>query len=279
MAQQGFGRHHDERTAHGAHHLATQHVEHLRRGGGHAHLHVVLGAHLQVTLQTGGGVLRALALVTVGQQHGQAAHPAPLLLAGGEELIHHHLGAVGEVTELGFPDGETGRLRAGVAILERQDRVLGQHGVVHLERALLVVQVAQRGVGAGIGLAVQHGVAMEEGATAGVFTGKADAGTLVHQGGVGQGLGKAPVHQLLTGGHQATVFVDLLDLALQHMGGRVLADALTQGLQMIHGHSAVIGHGPVVTQIRRPVHGVQLHGAPLLAHPLAPIQGVAIVVD
>ena len=279
VAQQGFGRHHDERTAHGAHYLTTQHMEHLRRGGGHAHLHVVLGAHLQVTLQTGGRVLRALTLVTVGQQHGQAAHPAPLLLAGGEELIHHHLGAVGEVAELGFPDGQTGRLGAGVAIFERQYRVLGQHRVVDLERTLLVVQVAQRGVGARIGLVVQHGVAMEEGATAGVFPGEADARALVHQGGVGQGLGKAPVHQLLAGGHQAAVFVNLLDLALQHMGRRVLADALAEGLEVIHGHSAVVAHGPVVAQIRGPVHGVQLHGTPLLAHPLAPIQGIAIVVD
>ena len=164
----------------------------------------------------------------MGQQHGQAAHPAPLLLTGGEELIHNHLGTVGEIAKLGFPNGQTSRLGAGVAIFKGQYRVLGQHRVIHLERALLVVQVAQRGIGAGIGLAVEHGVAMEEGATTGVFTGKADAGPLVHQSGVGQGLGKAPIHQLLASGHQTAVFVNLLDLTLQHMGRRILAHPLAE---------------------------------------------------
>ncbi len=224
-------------------------------------------------------MLRPLPLVTVRQQHGQATHPAPLLLAGGEELVDHHLSAVGEVTELGFPDGEAGRLGAGVAIFKGQYRVLGQYRVVNLERTLALVQVAQRGVGAGIGLVVQHGVAVEEGATAGVFTGKADAGTLVHQSGVGQGLGKAPIHQLLAGSHQTAIFVNLLDLTLQHVGSRILAHPLAEGFEVIHRHCAVIGHVPVVAEIGCPVDGVQLHRPPLLAHPLAAIQRFAILVD
>jgi hypothetical protein len=42
----------------------------------------------------------------VRQQHHQTAHPAPLLLAGADELVDHHLRAVGEVAELRFPDGQ-----------------------------------------------------------------------------------------------------------------------------------------------------------------------------
>ena len=46
----------------------------------------------------------ALTFVAVRQHHDQAALTAPFGLAGADELVHHHLGAVGEVAELGFPD-------------------------------------------------------------------------------------------------------------------------------------------------------------------------------
>ncbi len=44
MAQQALRRHDDERLAQCAQHLPAQHVKHLRRRRGHAHLHVVFGA-------------------------------------------------------------------------------------------------------------------------------------------------------------------------------------------------------------------------------------------
>jgi hypothetical protein len=46
VAQQALRAHHDERLAVPAQHLPAQHVEHLRRRRGHAHLHVVLRAEL-----------------------------------------------------------------------------------------------------------------------------------------------------------------------------------------------------------------------------------------
>src|SRR3546814_1754032 len=46
----------------------------------------------------------ALAFVAVGQEQGEPAEPVPLGLAGRQELVDHHLRAVGEITELGFPD-------------------------------------------------------------------------------------------------------------------------------------------------------------------------------
>jgi hypothetical protein len=39
----------------------------------------------------------------VRQQHHETAHLAPLLLAGGDELVDHDLRAVGEIAELRFP--------------------------------------------------------------------------------------------------------------------------------------------------------------------------------
>ena len=106
MAQQGFWRHDYQRTAHTAQRLTTQHVVNLSRSGRHANLHVLLGAELQITLQTRGGMLRPLSFIAVRQQHHQTAHTAPLLLTGGDELVDNHLRTVGEVTELRFPDSQ-----------------------------------------------------------------------------------------------------------------------------------------------------------------------------
>ena len=103
VAQQALRRHHDQRLAERAQHLAAQQVEDLRRRGRHADLDVVLGAQLQEALEARRGVLRPLALVAVRQQHHQPAEPAPLGLGRGDELVDDHLGAVGEVAELAPP--------------------------------------------------------------------------------------------------------------------------------------------------------------------------------
>ncbi|MCP0855227.1 hypothetical protein KU735_22790, partial [Salmonella enterica subsp. enterica serovar Give] len=39
-------------------------------------------------------------------QHHQTAHPAPFLLAGGDELVNHYLRAVGKIAKLRFPDSQ-----------------------------------------------------------------------------------------------------------------------------------------------------------------------------
>ncbi len=41
------------------------------------------------------------------QQHHQTAHPAPFLLAGGDELVNHYPPrAVGKIAKLRFPDSQ-----------------------------------------------------------------------------------------------------------------------------------------------------------------------------
>ena len=85
-------------------HLPAQHVEHLGRRRGHDHLHVVLGAQLEVALEPRRRVLRPLPFVAVRQHHHETAQAAPLGLARADELIDHDLGAVREIAELRFPD-------------------------------------------------------------------------------------------------------------------------------------------------------------------------------
>jgi hypothetical protein len=114
----------------------------------------VLGAQLQEALQTRGAVLRALPFVAVRQQHGQTAQATPLVLTAGDELVEHHLGAVGEVAELRFPDHQRVRHGGGIAVLEGQYRFFRKEGVEQLELRLALEQVLQRQVGAGILLVV-----------------------------------------------------------------------------------------------------------------------------
>ena len=198
MTQQRFRRHHHQRTTHPAQRLTTQHVVDLSRSRRHADLHVLLGAELQITLQTRGGVLRALPFVTVRQQHHQATHTAPLLLAGADELVDNNLRTVGKVTELRFPDGQGAWFSRGVTVFKRQNRLFRQHGVPDLELALTVMHVLQRGVGGTVSLVMDHCMAVEEGAAARIFTGQTHRNTFVNQGRVGQVLCTAPVEQLLT---------------------------------------------------------------------------------
>src|SRR3546814_20825241 len=66
-------------------------------------------SHGEEPLEPGRGVLRPLALIAVRQQHHQTRHAQPFRLAGRDELVDDDLGAVGEVAELGLPQGQ--RLR------------------------------------------------------------------------------------------------------------------------------------------------------------------------
>ena len=47
------------------------------------------------------------------------------MLAGTDELIDDHLGAIGEIAELSFPEDQRVRFRLAEAIFETQHRRLG----------------------------------------------------------------------------------------------------------------------------------------------------------
>jgi hypothetical protein len=49
-------------------------------------------------------MLRTLAFIAMRQQADEARHAQPLAFARRDELVEHHLRAVGEVAELRFPE-------------------------------------------------------------------------------------------------------------------------------------------------------------------------------
>ena len=120
-------------------------------------------------------MLGTLPFIAVRQELRQTAHPAPLGLARADELVHHHLGAVGEVAELRFPDHQRVRLRGREAVLEAEHRLFRQHRIDDDEIALVLADVLQRDVRAFVPalalLVVQHRVPMREGAARGILAG------------------------------------------------------------------------------------------------------------
>ena len=93
-------------------------MEEICRRGDVGHLEIIFGAGLEEAFEAGGRVLGALAFVAVGEEEHDAAGALPLRLTGGDELVDHDLGAVGEVAELGFPDAEHLGVVERVAVIE-----------------------------------------------------------------------------------------------------------------------------------------------------------------
>src|SRR6266849_3023626 len=168
VAQQALRAHDDERLPEAPVHLAAEGVEVLRRRGQVADLHVVLGAQLEEALEACARVLRALALVAVREEQHEAAHPLPLRFRAGEELVDDHLRAVGEVAELRLPDDQPARVGEAHAELEAEDGVLRQHAVDDAELRLPAADVVERDVVVARVHVVEDGVALAEGAAAGV---------------------------------------------------------------------------------------------------------------
>src|SRR6202453_1471407 len=74
VAQHRLRRHRDQRFAELAPELAPQRVEEIGRRRADDDLHVVLGAELQIALETGGGMFRSCALIAMRQQTHEALH-------------------------------------------------------------------------------------------------------------------------------------------------------------------------------------------------------------
>ena len=193
MAQQGFRRHQDERLAEVALELAAQDVEVVRRRRAVGDLHVVLGAHLQKTFEPRRRMFWPLAFVAVRQQADQAGHAQPFALARRDELVEHHLRAVGEVAELRFPQGQRIGLGERVTVFEAEHRLFRQHRVDDLEARLALAQMIERRV-AFLGLLVdQHGMALRKGAALAVLAGKPHLIAVEQQGTEGERLARRPV--------------------------------------------------------------------------------------
>ena len=239
MPQQGLGRHDDQRLAEGPVHLATQDVEIVGRGGAVGDLHIVLGALLQEALQPGGGMLRTLTFIAMGQQHGQAAHAQPFAFARGDELVDHHLGAVHEVPELGLPHHQGVGVGQGIAVFKAQHRLFRQGGIDHLERGLAGAQVVEGDV-AGLGRLVDDaGMALAEGAAHRVLARQAHGKALVEQGGEGQAFGGGPVQTLSGLDRLAPPLEHALQRLVDVDGGRDLGQGAAEVAQPVHGHGGL----------------------------------------
>ena len=218
MTQQAFGTDDDQRFAKRPDHLPAQQVEHLCRCRRNADLHVVVRAQLQVTLDPRGRVFRSLALVAMRQHQRQSADPAPLDLAGGDELVDHHLRTVAEVPELGFPDHQFVRFRRRISVFETEHRFLRQYRIDYHEVRLVVADVLQRNISSGIPalavLVMPYRVTMEEGAAATVLSRQAHCETVLEQRSISQVLGHAPVERQCACRHGAAIGDDFFDTGM-----------------------------------------------------------------
>ena len=120
VAQQALWGHHNQRAPQWSDHLPPQQVKELGRRGRDTNLHVVVAAQLQEPLEPGGGMLRTLTLHPMGQKECQAAQPLPFGFSAADELVNNDLSAIGEIPELGFPDGECPGFRGGITIFKTQ---------------------------------------------------------------------------------------------------------------------------------------------------------------
>ena len=165
----------------------------LRRRRDVGDAEVVVGRELQEALEPRRGVLRPVALVAVREEEREARGHAPLGAARRDELVDQHLGAVGEVAELGLPDHERVAPRDRVAVLEAEAGRLRERRVVHLEARLGGREVLHRRVALARVHVVQHEVAMRERAALRVLAGQAYGDPVRQQRAEGERLGVAPI--------------------------------------------------------------------------------------
>ncbi len=137
-------------------------------------------------------MLGALALIPMRQQQDQRGLDSPLGAGGADELVDHHLGAVGEVTELAFPEHEAPRGLHTVAIFEPDCGFLGKRAVIDREGRLGGWQRGQWRVRRTVDT-VQDQMALTEGAALGVLAGQANRGAVRQDRGESKRFGMRPI--------------------------------------------------------------------------------------
>ena len=239
MAQQRLRRHQDQRLAEVALQLPAQDVEIVGRRRAVGDLHVVLGAQLQEALEPGRGMLRPLAFIAVRQQADEAGHAQPLALARRDELVEHHLRAVGEVAELRFPQRQRVRLGERIAIFEAEHRLFREHRVDDLVVGLRRRQIVERDVAGLVALVVEHRVALREGAALEILAGQADRVAVEQDRAEGQRLGRRPVDALARLDHLAARFEEARDRLVRLETGRHLGQLAADLLQRLDRHGGL----------------------------------------
>ena len=123
----------DQRLAPTSQRLPAQHVKILRGRGGLANLDVVARRKLKVSLNARARMLRTLPFVSVRKKHHDAGEQIPFVFACRDELVDDDLRAVGEITELRFPQNERFGIIAAESVFKAQNGRLGKRRIVNLE--------------------------------------------------------------------------------------------------------------------------------------------------
>ena len=84
--------------------------------------------------------------IAVRQQADEARHAQPFAFAGRDELVEHHLRAVGEIAELRLPQRQRVGLGQRIAVFEAEHGLFRQHRIDDFEAGLAVGEIVERRV-------------------------------------------------------------------------------------------------------------------------------------
>ncbi len=124
--------------------LAPQKMEILRRSRRVCDLHVVFSRELQKTLESCRGMLRAGALVGVGQKERDGGGRIPLLFRAREVLVDDDLRAVVEVAVLRLPHHKRSGIGQSVAVFEGHRGEFAERRIDHFDSGAEAVERAIR---------------------------------------------------------------------------------------------------------------------------------------
>src|SRR6185437_5561259 len=165
VAKQALRRHHNQRLAPAAQHLAPEYMEVLGRCRRVYNLDIVVDGKLQEALQTRTRMLRSLSFEPMGKEKHEPAQPAPLLFGADKELVDDDLSRIDEVSKLALPKNQPVGAVQAVPILETQHTRLGEGTVVKLHRRLIRCEMLKRHIHPAILDIVQDGVPLAKGST------------------------------------------------------------------------------------------------------------------
>ena len=160
MTQQGFRRHKNQGLSEIPPYLPPQDVEVIRRGCAIGDLHIVFGAHLQITFKARGGMFRPLPFVAMWQQKRQPRHAQPFRFGRGNKLIDENLRGVREIPELTFPANQRAGFGQRKTIIKPHDGGFRKGAVMHFVGRVVGTQGVQRDIALFGVLIVQNGMAL-----------------------------------------------------------------------------------------------------------------------
>ena len=148
VAQQALGGHHHQRQRvdlqQGS--LAAQQVEIIGRRGTVGHAQVLARCQVEEALQAPGGMIGALAFVTMRQKHDQRGELAPLVARRDDKFVDHRLGIADEITVLRLPDHQICRGPGRCSQTQSPARAYSDSGELWISKAARAWGSACRGM-------------------------------------------------------------------------------------------------------------------------------------